>query len=416
MKKRLTTILSTLVLAGAAVVSPASTSVAEPTDEAREVLFVGNNWGGTVDVVSSDTRLRKIGRVNVIPDIDKRMQEIRADPVRLAYFLGIRALIGEGHDQFVDDMYTTPDGELLVVSRPSLGDVVGLNLTTGKLVWRFQVDGQRSDHMALSPDGKQVAVSASTGNVVHVLDIRTGREVGRFPSGDSPHENVYSEDGKRIFHASIGNVYTPLDAPAFDSTKGKRYFQVVDRETNKVIKRLDMGKKLAEAGYPDMSSAVRPMTFSNDQRFVYFQVSFFHGFVEYDLERDRVTRVAPLPIAEDVQDVPREDYLLDSAHHGIAMNPEGTGLCVAGTMSDYATIVSPETFRHKELVYGGEKPYWATPSNDGRHCFVSWSGSDKISAISFATGEEIGSTAVGDHPQRMRLGHVPAGWGALELS
>ena len=50
--------------------------------------------------------------------------------------------------------------------------------------------------MAISPDGKHVAVSASTGNVVHILDTRTGLEVGRFPSGDSPHENNYSADGK----------------------------------------------------------------------------------------------------------------------------------------------------------------------------------------------------------------------------
>lgn len=401
-----------MCVAAAAVATPAPAAADTPREGAglREVLFVGNNWDGTVDVISPDDNLDRLARINAIPDIDERRREMATDPERLGYFLGIRALIGEGNDQYVDDMYTTNDGRTLVVSRPSLADVVGLDLATGELAWRFEVDGQRSDHMGVSPDGERVAVSASTGNVVHVLDIDTGEEVGTFPSGDSPHENAYSDDGGQIFHASIGFVYTPLDRPAMDSTKGERYFQIVDADTNEVVERIDMGEKLDEAGYPDMSSAVRPMTFSSDERFVYFQVSFFHGFVEYDLEQDRVTRVANLPIADHVKDTPREQYVLDSAHHGIAMSPRGSRLCVAGTMSDYATIVSPDTFRHGELVEGGEKPYWATPSSDGRYCFVSWSGSDRISAISYATGQEVARVPVGDHPQRMRLGDVRTSW------
>src|SRR5690606_2167833 len=109
-------------------------------------------------------------------------------------------------------------------------------------------------------------------------------------------------------------------------------------------------------------------------------------------------------------DMPREQYLLDSAHHGIAMNASGTKLCVAGTMSDYATVVSRDSLQHQGLVEGGEKPYWATRGGDGELCYVSWSGTDRVSAISFATGEEVGSAPVGDHPQRMRVGQVPVGW------
>jgi DNA-binding beta-propeller fold protein YncE len=392
-----------------AAATPAATGTGTGTG-VRPVLFVGNNWDGTVDVVTPNPPLRRLARINVIPDRRQRMQEIYSHPDRLAYFLAIRQFVGEGHDQFVDDMYTTDDGRLLVVSRPSFADVVGIRVRTGEIAWRFKVDGYRSDHMAISPDGERVAVSASTGNVVHVLDIRTGEEVGRFPSGDSPHENVYTADGERIFHASIGHVYTPLDQPAFDSTKGKRYFQVVDADTHEVRWRVDMGRELDRAGYPDMSAAVRPMTFSPNERFVYFQVSFFHGFVEYDLKQRRVRRVVHLPVAQDTQDTPREQYLLDSAHHGIAMNDAGTRICVAGTMSDYATVVSRRTMRHQGLVYGGTKPYWATQSGSGRHCFVSWSGSDRISAISYATGRQVDRVRVGDHPQRMRLGHVPTRW------
>jgi hypothetical protein len=418
------TVLALTVALAACAIAAAPGSAA-PKQQAKQsatqgAVFVGNNWDGTADVLRFNQKptpsLTRIARLNIIPDKDERMAEILTDtvtdtddPGRLAYFLGIRELVGEGHDQFVDDMYSTNDGRLLIVSRPSFRDVVGIDIATGAIVWRFVVDGQRSDHMGLSPDGKHVAVSASTGNVVHILDTQTGQEVGRFESGDSPHENTYSADGSKIFHASIGLVYTPLDQPALDTTKGERYFQVVDTATNTILKRIDMGQKLEEAGYPDMSSAVRPMALSPDERYVYFQVSFFHGFVEYDLQQDRVLRVANLPNL--VPEMPREQYLLDSAHHGIAMNGDGTRLCVAGTMSDYAAIVNRSDFAY-ELIQQpeGAKPYWSTNSADGKYCFVSWSGLDSISALSYKGRNEVASIQVGDHPQRIRNGVVRSDW------
>jgi DNA-binding beta-propeller fold protein YncE len=408
--------VAVVVAALAAAIAFASstlTATGAQQSELVPVLFVGNNWDGTADVIrqggtSSQPTFTRVARVNIIPDINERLLEIYTNPVRLAYFLAIRQFIGEGHDQYVDDMFTSHDGKLLVVSRPSLADVVGIDLASGQIAWRFRVDGQRSDHMAMSPDGKHVAVSASTGNVVHILDTYTGQEVGRFPSGDSPHENNYSKDGSKIYHASIGLVYTPLDQPALDTTKGDRRFQIVDARTNQIIEKIDMGKKLAEAGYPNMSSAVRPMALSPDERFLYFQVSFFHGFVEYNFAQHRVTRVASLPNL--VPDMPREQYLLDSAHHGIAMNPDGTRLCVAGTMDNYAAIVDRASFDYKLIQTGGERPYWVTNNGDGRYCFVSWSGSDRISAISYRSRQEVAQVPVGDHPQRMRMGVVHRTW------
>jgi DNA-binding beta-propeller fold protein YncE len=378
------------------------------------VVFVGNNWEGTADVLRFGRKphgkgrdFKRIARLNIIPDIDERMAEMALDPERLAYFILINLLIGEGNDQFVDDMYSSRDGRLLIVSRPSLADVVGIDISSGEVAWRFVVDGQRSDHMGLSPDGRHVAVSASTGNVVHILKVRTGEEVSSFESGDSPHENTYSEDGERIYHASIGLVYTPLDQPEVDTTKGDRWFQVVDADSNEILERIDMGQKLAQAGYPNVSSAVRPMAVTRNERFVYFQVSFCHGFVEYDLSNDRVTRVAQLP--NEVPDLPREQYLLDSAHHGIALSGNGKKLCAAGTMSDYAAIVGRKRFGYK-LIHGGEKPYWSTNSKDGRFCFVSWSGTDRVSAISYKRRREIAGIGVGDHPQRVRNGVVRKSW------
>jgi YVTN family beta-propeller protein len=393
----------------AALLLPASQAAAKSAGGKagiRHVVFVGNNWDGTADVIYPKAGYKRVARINIVPDLQERLLDIYSHPDKLGYFLAIRQLVGEGHDQFVDDMYSTPDGRLLIVSRPSLADVVGIDLKTGEIAWRFPMDGYRSDHMGLSPDGTQVAVSDSTANVVHVLDTRTGKELGEFPSGDAPHENTYSRDGSLIYHASIGRVYTPTDDPSMDTSKGERWFEIVDAKTFKVLKRIDMGKKLDQAGYPDMSSAVRPMALAPHEHWVYFQVSFFHGFVEYNLDKDRVRRVVPLPIRTDV---PREQYLLDSAHHGIAMNGRGNKMCVAGTMDDYAAIVKRRSLKYK-IINGGIKPYWSTTSRNGKKCYVSWSGSDRISVISYRKRKEIARVKVGDHPQRIRSGNVRASW------
>jgi DNA-binding beta-propeller fold protein YncE len=385
---------------------PAKT--AEPVQKVapgtRAVLFVANNWDGTADMVDPTT-FQKLDRFNVVPDLEERMAEIQKDPQRLGYFLAIRELIGEGNDQFADDMFSSHDGRFVYISRPSLRDVIGMDLKTKQIVWRFVVDGQRSDHMAISRDGKRLLISASTGNVVHELDAATGKEVGRFESGDSPHESNYSADGKRIFHASIGLVYTPADQPFADSSKGKRYFQIVEAGTNKILKRLDIGQIMAAQGFPGYSSAVRPMAISPDEKIVYMQLSFLHGFVVFDVEKEKVLKIVDLPKQGEGETLPREGYLLDSAHHGLAINPEGTKLCAAGTMSDYAAIVSTGDFSFTKID-NIKKPYWSTNSGDGKYCFISASGADEVVVADYATGKEVTRIPVGDHPQRMRMGVI----------
>ncbi|MER7952531.1 YncE family protein [Streptomyces sp. NPDC096079] len=398
--------LGALAAALALVTTTGGTGAAAPAG-LQEVMFVGNNWDGTADVIAARGDLHRVGRVNVIPDKEERLREIYLNPVKLAFFLGVRTGPGEGHDQFVDDMYATPDGASMVVSRPSFADVVSLDLRTGRINWRFPVAGYRADHMAVSPDGTRVAVSASTANTVHVLDIATGRQVGSFATGDKPHENVFTSDGL-LWNMSIGEVTTALDAPWLDWTKGDRKITVVDARTFETVRVIDMRSRLDAFGRGDLSDAVRPLVFTPDEKKVYFQVSFFNGFLEYDVESDRITRLKNLP-GNPATDPDRTTWVNDSRHHGLSMSPDGAKLCVAGTMDDYATVVDRATLQQGPLVEAS-KPYWATVSGDGRSCVISESGADRVTAIDFATGRRVASVEVGDHPQRVRLARVPADW------
>jgi DNA-binding beta-propeller fold protein YncE len=399
--------LTGAVAAGTTTTGTTTTGTTTTDAALRPVMFVGNNWEGTADVLQPSGSFAKIGRVNIVPDKAERLAEIYLNPVKLAFFLGIRNGPGEGHDQLVDDLYSSPDGTAIVASRPSFADVVSIDIATGRLNWRFPVSGFRADHMALSPDGRRVAVSASTSNRVHVLDAATGRELGSFPTGDKPHENVFTADG-RIWNSAIGEVFTALDGPEWDWTKGDRRITIADATTYQVVKVIDLRERLDAFGRSDLSDAVRPVAFTPDESKLYFQVSFFNGFLEYDVASDTITRLKELPKNPNTSE-DRTTWVNDSRHHGLAMSPAGSKLCVAGTMDDYATVVDRVTLEPGPLV-PASKPYWSTVSGDGQSCVISESGADRISVISFATGQKRLSVPVGDHPQRIRLGRAPAAW------
>jgi DNA-binding beta-propeller fold protein YncE len=408
-------------------VNAAITLPAEQFDpnELHDVVAVGNNWDGTATIFDPHTNT-VITTVDIVPDLKKRIDEIGGDRDRATIVRLIRSVAGEGHDQLVDDLFLSRDGRRLFVSRPSLGDVVAIDLASREIAWRTDIEGFRADHAAISPDGATLLVSATRARKVHAIDTVTGKIVGGFPSGDEPHENAYSEDGNRIYHASIGRVFLPVRSRLLRQLKGDRWLQVLDAKSiyGKCLpgstdckksecvdnasdgsRCIDMGAELEEFGRTGAESAVRPMAVTRDEKFVYAQISFLHGFVEYDLTHGRITRIAELPASRTVKDLRAGQHQLNSAHHGIALNNDDTKLCVAGTMSGYAAIVQRDTFAPVILPVGA-KPYWATESATGRECYVSVSEEDRVSVISFEEPKQIGSIRVGDHPQRVRNGKM----------
>jgi DNA-binding beta-propeller fold protein YncE len=397
----------------------------------RNVVLVGNNWDGTV-AIFDPVSFKVIRKINVVPDLKERLRAmwLSFNPSRIATFLGSRFFIGKAkHNQLVDDVFISIDGKVLFISRPSLGDVLAMDVVTETVVWRTTVPGYRSDHSALSADGAVLLVSCTVANAVLALNTTSGRELGRWTSGDAPHENNFGASGLKIYHASIGRPWIPTIRPRLDFTKGQRVFQIVDNTPGKnrytVLQTIDMADKLQDfyngigqnLTRRAVDSAVRPMAVMQNEQLVYFQISFFHGFFEYDLNSGQILRQMELPIPEPVQGYRPKDYQVNSAHHGLALNhPFDTKLCVAATVSGYVAIVDRVTFAYQIVPLSLQNdtndlalkasPYWATPSADGLHCYVSAAGQDRVVVVDFATAKLVASVATGDRPQRIRTGRM----------
>jgi YVTN family beta-propeller protein len=371
------------------------------TGPTGDVLLVGNSVAGTVSFIDGQS-FQNLGNVNVIPDLQARLAEINADGVRAAAYMEIlqiqtlKHFEPAGGQRFVDDVFVSPDGNTLYVSRSNLGDVAAFDLSTAgvPMLWHTRVDGFKADHAALSPDGSKLVVSATSADVADIMDAKTGNLTGSFPTGHYPHQNDFSADGQRIYNGSIGDVSMPS---ADDSQKGARQLTVVDANTLQVV-----------ATYP-FTEGVRPSVITSDEKSVYQQLSYLNGVVKYDLASSTITTTLTEPLsAFATANYPTEDdYPHDSAHHGLALSGDGTKLCDSGTIDNTVSIVSTDTMTVVSTIDVGLIPYWATTSRDGNTCFVSLSGANSVSVVSYATGQETKRVPVGWFPQRSRLGKVP---------
>jgi YVTN family beta-propeller protein len=320
---------------------------ADSANAATELLYVANNHDGVVSVIAIP-EFDVIGEIDVIPD-----QSLRA----------------AGGSTYADDIVISPDSSRMYISRGGLRDVVAFALPNGNLLWRVATDGL-ADHFALSPDGSRLFVSVYSEDRLHVIDTVEGAELARIASCSGPHGMRFSADGSRVYNGCmIGDALDVIDAASFKVTR--RY---------------------------SFAEGVRPFEISADERKAWVQLTRLHGFVELDLPEGRVTKTIHLPVppgANTQQDFPH------TAHHGLALSPDNTRLCAAGTVGDYVALLSVPELDLLATVRVGSEPSWAVTSLDGRFCYVSSRKSDTVSVISFDDGREISRIKVGKYPQRM---------------
>jgi DNA-binding beta-propeller fold protein YncE len=370
-----------------AVGSPAT---AQASQEAlRDVLLVGNAQAGTISFIDGRT-FENLGSLNAIPDLAERLAAMN-----LVERIGYETVNQQqGYKKFVDDMALSPDGRTLYVSRGNLADAVAFDVQSKRMLWRRKVEGFKADHAAISPDGTKFVVSALTASKVEVLNTATGALITTFPTGTYPHGNDYSPDGRYLYNQSIGTTSLPR---ALNLLKGSKQVTVVDTQTYRVVRT-----------HP-FAFGIRPSVYTADNRYMYSQLSYLNGFIEYDLQAGQTLRTVQMPYSDRARQMSQDEYPQNSAHHGMALSTDESKLCMAGTIDDYTAIVSRPGLTTDGFVHytADSLPYWTATSVDGRYCFVSLSNRNQISVVDYTTATEVTRVPTGTFPQRERLGRAP---------
>jgi DNA-binding beta-propeller fold protein YncE len=355
------------ILAAAALAGPAA---AQPG--AREIAFVANAEDATVSLVDVAAR-KELRRIDVNPD--------KARPSTTA-----------GTPNFAQDTDVSPDGRTLYVSRGYAGDVAAFDVATGRLLWRTPVDPERADHMTLSKDGKALFVSALSQDRARRLDTATGRITGEVVTGDTPHDNQLSKDGRWLYNSSIGNVGLPSDTAARGAASPYQ-LTVADTRTLQVATR-----------HP-FERGIRPWRLAPDEKRLYAQLSDVHGVVAYDLASRRIVKRLELPVGAGVTS---KDWVFAAPHHGLALSADGGTICIAGRASDYAALVRAPELTLIATVPVGDSPGWSELADDDRLCLTANTRSDDLSFVSVAERKEVARLKLGDGPKHITVARVPA--------
>jgi YVTN family beta-propeller protein len=321
--------------------------------DGRELLYVGNNRGGTISVIEVPA-FKVVGEFDALPDLARSQR---------------------APGSYVDDLVAPSSGEVLYVSRGDARDVAAFSTDRERLLWRVPTHGV-ADHFALSPDGRRLFVSVENEGRALVIDTAKREVIGQFENGPGPHGMRLSPDGSRVYNGCItGNQLTVADATTFQ-----------------VLKRIQFDE------------GVRPFDITPDGRKMFLQLSKLHGFLELDLRSDRITKTVHLPVPEGVS---HQQVYPHTAHHGLALTPDGRHLCVGSTVASYMAILSVPELDLLATIPVGKEPSWVIPSLDGRYCYVSARSENTVSVISIDERKEVARVRVGDYPQRMWTVRVP---------
>jgi YVTN family beta-propeller protein len=376
------------IAAALATASPAAAHAdVEGPAQGREVMLVANGESGTVSILDARS-FKELRTLNVVPDGPAPSLGAGDSPGSIANHQLITSF---GGTNIAQDQDPSPDGRTLYVSRGHRGDVAAIDVATGALKWKLAVPGLRADHMTINADGSRLYVSALTANELVAVDTATHAIAGSVATGQWPHDNHLTHDGKLLYNSSIGTIVAPEEARKATSPPPYQ-LTVIDPSTLKVLNRFQFDR------------GIRPTAYTSDGRTLYAQRSLESSIMQVRLSDGKIERIAELPVKPGTGEA---DYDFEAPHHGLALAGDEKTLCVAGRISDYVALVATDTLKPRAIIPVDDAPGWAATSPDGTHCFATNTRADTVSVISYAQAKVVARIRVGDGPKHAEAARLP---------
>lgn len=281
-----------------------------------------------------------------------------------------------------DDVACTQDGSILYCNMITGGDhpvrlargersaVVAYDTKTLQELWRVDVKGHVG-HMTISGDDRYLYSTLFDSWYVARIDLAT-QEVVYIPvTFTGGHGIRISADNKRLYVGSL--LMSKIDKLNLDTLEVEQTF--LFREN------------------------VRPFHMTKDERTLYVQLSWTHGFAVVDIPTNRHLKTIALPTLP--PETPVIDAFPHTVDHGLEITPDEKHMVLVASTGNYVAICSLPDLELVKTIPVGQVPNWVTINKSGTHAYVSNRISDDISVIDLKAFTEIKRIKVGDFPQRM---------------
>lgn len=213
------------------------------------------------------------------------------------------------------------DGKTVAVGVEDEEKVKFYSLPDFKLKGETKIGKMFNDHIILTGDGKHILVANFYSDDVLGIDIDTTKEAFRIKDCSAPHV------------VKLG----PLQKHAYVTCKKITGIAIIDPASRKLVK------------FHQINVNPRSLTFSPDEKKVYFGSFWVNGFFEMDTATGKVTRLFELPPTEE-KAAPQE-----VTYHGVeAVYPNI--VLAANEGRSYLDAVDVQTGKHLDRLVDVSKP------------------------------------------------------------